>query len=82
MRTGLSHGHSHNLPLELAISHGILASLLMNIFVEVVLLACVLAYDWVEKQRLMRGLADHRGAVGRAAWVIFAGLISIGLAGI
>ena len=52
------------------------------LFVEVVLLACVLAYDWVEKQRLMRGLADHRGAVGRAAWVIFAGLISIGVAGI
>ncbi len=33
LRSGLSHGHSHNLPLELAISHGILVSLLMNIFV-------------------------------------------------
>ena len=33
LRTGLSHGHSHNLPLELAISHGILVSLLLNIFV-------------------------------------------------
>ncbi len=33
LRTGLSHGHSHNLPLELAISHGILVSFLFNIFV-------------------------------------------------
>ena len=33
VRTGLSHGHSHNLPLELAISHGILVSFMLNIFV-------------------------------------------------
>ena len=33
LKTGLSHGHSHNLPLELAISHGILVSFLLNIFV-------------------------------------------------
>ena len=33
LRTGLSHGHSHNLPLELAISHGVAVSLLINIFV-------------------------------------------------
>ena len=33
LRTGLFHGHSHNLPLELAISHGILVSFLINIFV-------------------------------------------------
>tara|TARA_B100000214_G_scaffold373229_1_gene353124 strand:- start:404 stop:1702 length:1299 start_codon:yes stop_codon:yes gene_type:complete len=33
LRSGLSHGHSHNLPLELAISHGVLVSLLINIFV-------------------------------------------------
>ena len=52
------------------------------LFVEFVLLACVFAYDWVEKQRLIRGLEDHRGAVGRSAWVIFAGLISVGFAGI
>ena len=30
----------------------------------------------------MRGLEDHRGVVGRSAWVIFAGLISVGFAGI
>ena len=52
------------------------------LFVEVVLISCVLAYDWVEKQRIMRGLEDHRGAVGRAAWVIFAGIISVGFAGL
>ena len=33
LKTGFSHGHSHNLPLELAVSHGILVSILMNIFV-------------------------------------------------
>ena len=33
LRTGLSHGHSHNLPLELALSHGIIVSFLLNIFV-------------------------------------------------
>ena len=33
LKTGLSHGHSHNLPLELAISNGILVSFLLNIFV-------------------------------------------------
>ena len=33
LRTGLSHGHSHNLPLEVAISHGVIVSLLINIFV-------------------------------------------------
>ena len=38
LRTGLSHGHSHNLPLELAISHGIFVSLLLNIFVFALLI--------------------------------------------
>ena len=38
LRTGLSHGHSHNLPLELAISHGIIVSFLINIFVFSLLL--------------------------------------------
>lgn len=52
------------------------------LFIEGVLIGCVVAYDWVEKQRLMRGLEDHRGAVGRAAWVTFASLTSIGFAGI
>tara|TARA_B100000579_G_scaffold290034_1_gene240776 strand:- start:199 stop:885 length:687 start_codon:yes stop_codon:yes gene_type:complete len=33
LKTGLFHGHSHNLPLELAVSHGVLVSFLINIFV-------------------------------------------------
>tara|TARA_Y100001968_G_scaffold199362_1_gene182875 strand:- start:547 stop:1866 length:1320 start_codon:yes stop_codon:yes gene_type:complete len=32
LKTGLFHGHSHNLPLELAVSHGVLVSLLINLF--------------------------------------------------
>ena len=52
------------------------------LFVEIVLLICVIAYDWVEGQRIKRGLEDHRGAAGRASWVIFAGLISVGFAGV
>ena len=38
LRTGLSHGHSHNLPLELAINHGVIVSLLINLFVFSLLL--------------------------------------------
>ena len=38
LRTGLLHGHSHNLPLELAISHGVIVSFLVNIFVLSLLL--------------------------------------------
>ncbi len=38
LRIGLSYGHSHNLPLELAISNGILVSLLLNIFVFTLLI--------------------------------------------
>lgn len=52
------------------------------LFVEIVLIICVVAYDWVEKQRLLRNLDDHRGAVGRAAWVFFASITSVGIAGI
>ena len=52
------------------------------IFIEIVLLSSVIAYDWVEKQRLLRGLEDHRGAIGRAAWVVLAGITSIGFAGL
>ncbi len=39
LRTGLYHGHSHNLPLELAISYGLVVSLLINIFVFSLLLS-------------------------------------------
>ena len=33
IRTGIFHGHSHNLPLEVALSHGVLVSILLNSFV-------------------------------------------------
>tara|TARA_Y100001968_G_scaffold12924_1_gene10649 strand:+ start:380 stop:1684 length:1305 start_codon:yes stop_codon:yes gene_type:complete len=42
LQTGLSHGHSHNLPLELAISHGVLVSFLMNLFVFSLLITSAL----------------------------------------
>ena len=38
LRNGLYHGHSHNLPLEVAVSHGILVAILINIFVFSLLL--------------------------------------------
>ncbi len=38
LRTGLTHGHSHNLPLELAISHGLIVSFVINMFVFSLLL--------------------------------------------
>ncbi len=41
LRTGFSIGHAHNLPLELAVSHGIFVSLIINIFV-LALLICAL----------------------------------------
>ena len=52
------------------------------VFVEMILIGSVLGFDWVEGQRLKRELGDHRGAAGRAAWVVFAGLLSFGIAGI
>ena len=61
LRTGLSHGHSHNLPLELAISHGILASLLMNIFVFSLLL--ISAY-----YRIFNKLNSQRKFIIDRAW--------------
>jgi hypothetical protein len=40
----------------------------------------VLVYDWVEGERLNRGLADHRTAGGRTAWLVGAAFLSLGLA--
>ena len=63
-------------------SGGLLDWTLPLIFVELVLIISVLLYDWVEAQRINRGLEDHRGAAGRSVWVVFASLISLGFAGI
>jgi len=61
LRTGLSHGHSHNLPLELAISHGILVSFLINIFVFSLLIYS--AYN-----RIFNKLYSPRNILVDRAW--------------
>ena len=48
--------------------------------VELALLGMVLLFDWVEGERLRRGLDDHRTALGRSAWVGGAAFLSLGLA--
>jgi len=69
LRTGLSHGHSHNLPLELAISHGILVSIILNIFVFSLLIAS--AYC-----RIFTKLNNNKNyIIDRAWWTSFLILI-------
>ena len=50
--------------------------------VEAFLLAAVLLYEWVENERLKRGLGDHRGAAGRFGWAAMVVLLSVGPAGL
>ncbi len=52
------------------------------LILEVLILAAVVLFDWVEAQRLSRGLPDHRGAAGRSSWVMMTSLLSFGPAGI
>jgi len=47
---------------------------------EGLLLAMVLTYDWVEGERLNRGLSDHRTAGGRSVWMVGTVSLSLGLA--
>jgi len=61
LRTGLSHGHSHNLPLELAISHGVIVSLLINIFVFSLLL---ISYFY----RIFNHLNSQKNIIVDRAW--------------
>lgn len=49
---------------------------------ELFLVSAVLLFEWVESQRIKRGLGDHRGAAGRIAWAAMAIVISFGIAGI
>ena len=49
---------------------------------EALLLGLVLLYDWVEGERLRRGLADHRSAGGRSAWMVGSVMLSLGLAAV
>ena len=46
---------------------------------EVLLFGMVMLYDWVEGERLRRGLVDHRSAGGRSAWVLGTVMLSLGL---
>ena len=45
---------------------------------ELILVGVVLAWDWIESQRLQRDLPDHRSAGGRALIVVLVALISLG----
>jgi hypothetical protein len=48
--------------------------------VEAALLGMVLLFDWVEGERLRRGLDDHRTAFGRGLWVLGTTVLSLGVA--
>lgn len=50
--------------------------------IEVILLGSVLGFDWVEGKRIKRNMQDHRGAAGRASWVIAVSILSFGVAGL
>ena len=49
--------------------------------IETILIGAVLGFDWVEGKRINKNMADHRGASGRAAWVLAVSVLSFGLAG-
>jgi hypothetical protein len=48
------------------------------IIVEVVLLVCVIGWDWIEGVRRKNNLPDFHGAAGRGGWVILITILSIG----
>ncbi|RJU99516.1 MAG: hypothetical protein DWC04_00225 [Candidatus Poseidoniales archaeon] len=50
--------------------------------VEAILIGAVLGFDWVEGKRIDKAMADHRGASGRAAWVLAVSVLSFGIAGL
>ncbi len=45
---------------------------------ELILIGAVLAWNWIEAQRLQRGLPDHRSAGGRTMIVVMVAMISLG----
>ena len=68
-------------PLPLATDPNALALITgaMPMFgIEGLLLGMVLLFDWVEGERLRRGLDDHRTALGRSGWVGGTVLLSLG----
>ena len=52
------------------------------VFIEILMVGFLFGFDWVEGERIKRGLADHRGSGGRSAWLIFATMVSFGPAAI
>jgi len=50
--------------------------------VEIFLVLAVLLFEWVESERLKRGLSDHRGAAGRFGWAALLCFVSFGPAGL
>ena len=48
------------------------------IIVEIILLGCVIGWDWIEGVRRKNHLPDFHGAAGRGGWVILIGILSIG----
>ena len=51
------------------------------LLMEILLFGMVLLYDWVEGERLKRGLNDHRTAAGRSGWMMGTVILSLGFAG-
>ena len=50
--------------------------------IEIFLIAAVILFEWVENERLKRGLGDHRGSAGRIFWATLVIISSFGLAGL
>ena len=50
--------------------------------IEVLAVAAVLLFDWVEGKRIEHELFDHRGAGGRTVWMVMIAMLSFGPAGI
>ena len=57
-------------------------SMLSLLAVEAMLLTMVFVFDWVEGERLRRGLDDHRSASGRSAWMAGTIVLSLGVASV
>ena len=63
-------------PFDAPLLDGTVPLLLM----ELMYIGTVVLFDWVEGERLRRGLDDHRGAAGRSAWVLGVAILSLGMA--
>jgi len=62
---------------------GLLLDWITPLFIiEIMLVAFILTFDWVESVRIKRNLLDHRGSGGRSVWIILTSLISFGPAAI